>query len=284
MKPILTQLELPIVASCNLLCKGCTSFSDYNMKGIYDWEQLLDHIKFWDDRMTINGFSLLGGEPTMHPKLPEMIKGVRQINPRAFIQVVTNGTYLIKRPEIVDALAEVGHSLLSVTIHEPRKEYTVQTRKFLLGRYKWADSDTRNFLETDNRFYLEFISPSPFLKILNGEYGSAKPYNNDPKDAFSNCCFNTGNNAQLHYGKLYRCHPIALLPRMLNDWGQISDPDWQKYIAYKGLEQSATDDELLKFLDSLKQSEEVCSMCPSNRDSTYHNNPQWDIRPIAPYA
>jgi hypothetical protein len=73
---------------------------------------------------------------------------------------------------------------------------------------------------------------------------------------------------------------------MLKDWGQFDDPDWQKYISYKGLDQSASDEELLNFLDVLKQSEDVCGMCPSAQDPKFFGpgNPQWEIRPIAPYA
>jgi transposase-like protein len=54
--------------------------------------------------------------------------------------------------------------------------------------------------------------------------------------------------------------------------------------SYKGLNQSASDEELLNFLDSLKQSEDICSMCPSQQDSRFPGNPQWETRPIAPYA
>jgi len=254
------------------------------MKGIHDYTQLQHDLTVWNDRLTINGFSLHGGEPTMHPKIVEVVRFIRQLNSDAFIQIVTNGTYLIDKPEIIDVLAEVGHSLLSITLHEPNKKYTTEVKNFVLNRYNWKSSNVNTFLETDNRFYLNFATPNTFLKIFKGDYGSAKPYNNNPKDAFKNCCFNTGDNAQLHHGKLYRCHPVALIPRMLKDWGQLNDPDWQKYISYKGLDQSASDEELLNFLDSLKQSEDVCSMCPSQQDSRFPGNPQWETRPIAPYA
>jgi hypothetical protein len=256
------------------------------MKGIHDYDQMQHDLTVWNNRLTINGFSLHGGEPTMHPNIVELVRFVRQLNPDAFIQIITNGTYLIDKPEIIDVLAEVGHSLLSITQHEPKKQYAVEVKNFVLNRYKWKASNVKEWVETDNRFYFDFVTPPHFLKILKGDYGTTKPYNNNPKDAFKNCCFNTGDNAQLHDGKLYRCHPIALIPRVLKDWGQFDDPDWQKYISYKGLEQSASDEELFNFLAVLKQSEDVCGMCPSAQDPKFvgPGNPQWEIRPIAPYV
>ena len=43
----------------------------------------------WRDRVAVAEFNLLGGEPTIHPRLPEFVTLVRRHWPAAYIRIIT---------------------------------------------------------------------------------------------------------------------------------------------------------------------------------------------------
>ena len=54
------------------------------------------------------------GEPTLHPKISNIVCMIRQYLPKSQIHLFTNGTVIEKRPEIVDALFDAGLNNLNV--------------------------------------------------------------------------------------------------------------------------------------------------------------------------
>jgi MoaA/NifB/PqqE/SkfB family radical SAM enzyme len=86
---------------CNLNCKCCDNFSP-----IAD-EKYLDIKQFSKDcsrisilsKGKIEGISLRGGEPLLHPEIEKIIEITRNNFPDAQIKIVTNGILLLKMPE-----------------------------------------------------------------------------------------------------------------------------------------------------------------------------------------
>lgn len=255
-------LEIIAITECNLNCLGCTAFSDYDIHDTLDWSDIKTSLSGWLTKISPGSISLFGGEPTMLPNLPDMIRDVRALAPDAMIQIVTNGTYIRKRPDILEALHEVGHSLLSFSMHEPKKIYTDKVKNFLLSQFDWTPAaHSSNLWETSNRFYLEFRQAVMFLKTFQGDYANARPFDSDPDKAFKMCCFH--DSFQMYHGKLYKCNPLALLNKVLSDWGLENQSEWQPYLNYTPIGLDCTDEDLVQFVDTINKAIPECRMCPS---------------------
>jgi organic radical activating enzyme len=255
-------LEVITITKCNLNCIGCFSFSDYDIREELDWTDIKASLAKCLTRVSPGSISLFGGEPTMLSNLPDIIRDVRAMAPDAMIQVITNGTYIRKRLDILEALHEVGHSLLTFSMHEPEKSYTNKVKDFLLSQFKWATAaHDSTVLETSNKFYLDFRTDIMFSKTFQGDYINAHPFDSNPDEAFKICPFH--NSFQLYNGQLYKCNPLALLPKMLSDWGLENNTEWQPYLNYMPLSLDSTDKELVQFVNTMNNSVPQCRMCPS---------------------
>lgn len=276
MKSSLNLLEIHLLSKCNLKCIGCTSFSDYELEDEYNLDDDLNFLSIWAKRINVNSIALAGGEPTMHPDIIKAIYVIRELFPFSMINLVTNGSYLIKNPKIIETLHKVKHSCLTISNHEPTKLYTKKVKEFVLGLYDWKPCEFReDWLETSNQFYLELRNSEPFIEVFKGTYDNIMPHNSNPDAAFDNCCFHDSIN--YFKGNLYKCSPLQNLKRMLSDWGQENNEFWQPYLKYNPLTPNCSDDELVNFISKINQSESYCSMCPSNNMPTgkYIKRGQW---------
>lgn len=107
------QYDLDIIEECNLHCAGCTSldYLGYDKPGSVTISTMsLDMISELIDKIKqhvthIEKINLVGGEPTLHPKLDQIIEMLSTSDLFGEIGVVTNGTNFT--PDIVDVLEKV---------------------------------------------------------------------------------------------------------------------------------------------------------------------------------
>lgn len=93
-KALLTRLALNIINKCNQTCPWCFQ-GDWKkgptrMMSIENVERLLKWKK-WDDGF-FKGVFLLGGEPTLHPRLLEILDLIERFNPLITKNLLTNLT------------------------------------------------------------------------------------------------------------------------------------------------------------------------------------------------
>src|SRR5688572_4499983 len=96
---------VPITSACNLDCPICYTVNkndDAFMLSKESFQAMLDHLKQQHDELDIINFT--GGEPTLHPLLPEFLRMSRAAGIRR-LTVSTNGLKL-KHDEYVKELAE----------------------------------------------------------------------------------------------------------------------------------------------------------------------------------
>lgn len=103
-RPIMAMIE--ITNRCNLNCPVC--FSDARQEA--DDVGLADIIRRLDRLLELAGpipLQISGGEPTLHPHLPEVIEEARA---RGFknLELVTNGLVIGSRPEYLESLKQRG--------------------------------------------------------------------------------------------------------------------------------------------------------------------------------
>jgi uncharacterized radical SAM superfamily Fe-S cluster-containing enzyme len=110
---------VPITSACNLDCPICYTVNkndDAHMLSLEEFQKILDHLKAQHDELDIINFT--GGEPTLHPQLPEMLRMSRAAGIRR-LTISTNGLKL-KDEEYVRQLAEVdARIVLSLDTFDP---------------------------------------------------------------------------------------------------------------------------------------------------------------------
>ena len=128
--PFLAQLV--VTRRCNLACSYCFEFDDHSDP--VPTEILEARIKKLRELGTF-GISLTGGEPTMHPDLPRLIRKCRELG---FFRtgMITNGFFL--RPELIAALNEAGLQDMQISIDGvSRNEMTEKVLDNLKKRLDW---------------------------------------------------------------------------------------------------------------------------------------------------
>src|ERR1700680_4285296 len=116
--PFLAQLV--IIRRCNLSCGYCSEF-DKTSKPIPTsvLEKRLRKLK----SLGTFGISLTGGEPTLHPDLPHLIRKCREL--RFFrTGMISNGFFL--RPDFIEALNQAGLQEMQISIDGVQANETTQ--------------------------------------------------------------------------------------------------------------------------------------------------------------
>lgn len=110
------RFEFNIVDHCNLSCKCCDHFSpiaDKHFADIIQFEK--DIARLADLNPEIFRIDLLGGEPTLHPNLPEFFRISRYYFPIADIKVVSNGLFVFNSASLLNELKKYDISLFITT-------------------------------------------------------------------------------------------------------------------------------------------------------------------------
>jgi uncharacterized radical SAM superfamily Fe-S cluster-containing enzyme len=118
---------VPITSACNLDCPICYTVNkndDAHRLSTADMAKIVEHLKNQHDELDIINFT--GGEPTLHPELPEFLRMCREAGIRR-LTISTNGLKLLDE-EYVRTLAELdARIVLSLDTFRP------ETDKVLLG-------------------------------------------------------------------------------------------------------------------------------------------------------
>ena len=256
----LERLELHVTHACNLTCDSCCHYSNHGHRGNLDLAQADRWMKTWSDRFTVDEFNLLGGEPTIHPRLPEFVTMVRRHWPAARIRVITNGFFLHRHPDLPSILAAVGNSDLTLSVHYDGAGYGERLRPIhdLVASWQREHGIVVQTLQSHEgwtRRYLGFGE-----EMLPFEDGL-------PRQSWEICPARTCK--QLHDGKIWKCAPLAYLP--LQKAKYALSGKWDRYLEYKPLEETCTDREMDEFL--AREDEAACAMCSAVRRPYVLPNP-----------
>ncbi|MEY2440245.1 MAG: hypothetical protein QOI34_1630 [Verrucomicrobiota bacterium] len=116
--PFLAQMV--VIRRCNLSCGYCSEY-DKSSDPI-PAEVLEDRLRKLKELGTF-GVSLTGGEPTLHPELPRLIRTCRQLRFHR-TGMITNGFFL--RPELIEKLNQAGLQKMQISIDGVHANKTTQ--------------------------------------------------------------------------------------------------------------------------------------------------------------
>lgn len=243
------NLELHITHQCNFSCEGCSHFANMNLSGMIPIEEAELWIKSWSKRIQPSTFSILGGEPTLHPDLSKFLLISRRYWKVSRLRLVTNGSFLHNHPDLPKVLTQISNTCLYISIHHDSQEYKLAMEPIIDLVNRWHKD-----YAIDVQYYESYKYWTRRYIEINGIIFPYK--DNDPQKSWENCT--SKYYFQLHKGKIWKCAPLTFLPLVKNKYIK----DWNKYLKYIPLDISCTDNELVSFVN--KESEDFCSMCPKN--------------------
>lgn len=247
----LKNLEIHLVHACNFTCESCSHYSNHQHQGILSLEEADGWMKQWNHRISPTAFSLLGGEPTLHPNLAEFVILARQNWPEAYLRIVTNGWFLHRHPQLPIVLQNDPKAFLELSIHHHASEYKEKLKPILKLLRSWVQEYG---IQVSHSW-----SSKHWTRRYKGYGATMEPFeDSEPRASWEKCpakyC------PQLLEGKIWKCGPLAYL-KMQDSKYNLSD-NWKPYLQYQPLQPDCTDEELNEFFD--REEETYCGMCPAN--------------------
>jgi len=157
----LMRLDVPIVMGCNFACAHCAAGAPCVDEPVCcDVDQLfgtLTRIKELCDGECSepDSICLFGGEPTLHPRLPEIIVKTRQLFPYAAIAVTTNGHAVMDMSRALKFAMERSKCSLLISVYGPGiyfldAPYTMQKHSPTDCRLCYSNTNTVTITKTPN--------------------------------------------------------------------------------------------------------------------------------------
>ena len=271
MKPILPFLELMLSSVCNLVCTGCSTYSDLPSRGYVPWPTMKQWLMQWQQRLDIEDIGPMGGEPLIYPDVMIMLQDLRSMFPTSKIRFPTNGTLLHKHWHVVDWLYNDGNATLKITRHID-SEQLEQNIDQVWRRYSWTPVHEYGIDRfcTDTGLRLQVNEPKIFTQTFQGSYTDAQPWYSDPAAAFANCHQQTC--PLLHRGRIFKCSTSALLPDALARHDNPNSEQWQSYFDNSlngSIDLNSDSAAVESFVTNFGQPHQICSQCPSQHHDCY---------------
>ena len=245
------QLEIHLVHGCNLSCESCSHYSNQGHQGMLLPADAERWMELWSRRLSPDTFSLLGGEPTLHPDLAGFVVLARRHWPDAHLRLVTNGFFLHRHPALPEVLRGDPNACIYLSIHHDAPEYEEKLRPILELLHSWVRDygirvkSSQSFRNWTRRYLGNGDAMEPFTDGL-------------PRKSWEQCP--ARHCPQLFEGKLWKCAPLAYLKLQAAKY-RLSD-HWKPYLEYQPLEPGCTDEQLAEFFG--REEEPACGMCPAN--------------------
>lgn len=93
------NLEVDVVDHCNLACRSCSHLSPLASKKLLDVAELERDLSILATCFHAAEIRLVGGEPLLHPQLPELARAIRATGVADRVILMTNGLLLDRAPE-----------------------------------------------------------------------------------------------------------------------------------------------------------------------------------------
>lgn len=247
------RLDIMIAYACNIKCQGCISLSNFQRKGVESLFNLSKSVDTWKNLLNPKVITLFGGEPTLHPKLPQVITKINQSWPNSIIRLITNG-YLLDR---FDPLLwfNFKNFELQISLHRQDHKELIRSKvmKIIQCKNDWHVIEPpkikhhKQWTWKSKNIAIYFSMFSDFVMPYKLSDHKIESWHSDPTQAHKIC--GAPNTPILYKNKLYKCPPIANIQDMTNG----------KFSNYHGY---CVDDDIQEFVNNIGRPEKICGNCP----------------------
>ena len=191
-------IDVQVADHCNLGCRGCLHFAPIAEPRFLDLDEferdLRELARIPGLGSYLTGLALMGGEPLLHPRLPEVVRMARGYLPDARVMVASNGLLLRRMgDDFWGALAECGVSLV-LSPYPLKVDYPALVE---LARGHGVDASFAGDVTRGDR------GKEAFFRLALDPDGAQ-----DPVYAFNRCPFG-GSYLLLGEGRLWPCQVAA---------------------------------------------------------------------------
>lgn len=241
-------LDIDITHKCNLRCDGCMHYCNYGIGGHHPFSEGGQWMRNWAGKVKPARFTIVGGEPLLHPELRDYMRLGAELFPDSRRRVYTNGWLL--KPVLVDWLKESGYDLY-ISLYPASAEKTAK-RNENIWRFQAAVPPSVSVQAVQMKDH--------WRKPHIGFGATLRPHNSDPVGAWSWCA--ARHAIQLHDNRLWKCCVSAYLSLALEKFELMNCPEWQRFLKQDSLGVEATYDDVAVF--ALRGAEPICAMCPED--------------------
>lgn len=199
----LRNLTVLVTSKCNLKCKLCATYASQHPHPYhYDIETLTKSVSRYFESMTIPTglITISGGEPLLHPQLPEFVEFISRYDERVrMIEIITNGS-IVPNEKLLKALK--SSEKFNLLIDDYGEKLSPNLKK-LTEKLDSAGIAYRVRNYTPNDTWCDgWIDVSDFSSKNRGEQ--------EIEDLFSKCAFNNiyKNIDFLINGRVHMCYVI----------------------------------------------------------------------------
>ena len=147
--------------TCNLSCKNCLSYNNFNISGHERWTDNVDYVRRWSELVEIEDLSIIGGEPLGNPDLNLWVTGVREYFNTKDFKICTNGTQIERW---IDYLPDWIDKGVVLEIHTHDKNLVSETWNNLRRAFKNIEY-VKGVDYTSNTYYDEYN----WVGLVNGK-------------------------------------------------------------------------------------------------------------------
>ena len=228
----MANLEIHVAHGCNLRCESCSHYANQGHGRIVSIEDADRWMKLWNRRVRPAVFSLLGGEPAMHPQLADFVRMSRKNWPEAELRLITNGFLLRRHPDLPAALRDTGTRLF-LTVHHDSPQYREKIQPIVDLVETWVRS---------HGIQVEYLhSHKNWTRRYKGSGSTMEPFDDrQPRVSWENCV--AKGFYQLFEGQIWKCAPLAYLQLQAAKY-ELSGR-WRPYLQYQPLRPDCTSEEL----------------------------------------
>lgn len=147
--------------TCNLSCKNCLSYNNFNISGHERWTDNADYVRRWSELVEIEDLSIIGGEPLGNSDLNLWVTGVREYFDTKDFKICTNGTQIERW---IDYLPDWIDKGVVLEIHTHDRNLVNQTWSNLRKAFKNIEY-VKGVDYTSNTYYDQYN----WVGLVNGK-------------------------------------------------------------------------------------------------------------------
>lgn len=271
MKSSLPFLETMATQACNLSCQGCTNYSDLSYKGYVPWNTAKNWIDAWLEKINIETFGIIGGEPLLNPEVENWLYGCRELMPDSQLRFTTNGLLIKSADNLLKILDDIGNIVFKITVHVDNTKLE-DTIKEIFSLRDWQPVVEYGISrwKLDNGVRFQINRPEKFIKTFNGSYDTMMPYYSDPAAAFKLCV--QPDCPLLWNGRIYKCSTAGLLKDTLEKINPITKKHWENFVD-AGIGPDSPMSDILQFINNFGKPNQICAQCPADHTAQILHKP-----------
>lgn len=256
--------------NCNLSCEQCVTFSNFNFKKWFKWQENSDAYYTWSLKVDFKNIYVFGGEPYANPELRMWCRELKDLWPESNFWILTNGTYLKNNIDLTKELIDMGYVIQVSCKDEKFFQEVTELIPDLINDYSTSRNEdsrsrpyTNSYITTyhnDKRILMEVYEDFYFLSSSVKEIkdGVLHFYNTDAELTHSKCPMIPCN--VLLNGFLYKCSFMASFSEARYQF-EFEKSAYKLLKKYKPGNPYSDISEIAQFLKNLKNPIDQCSLC-----------------------